>query len=306
MMAFQALDPAPSALAVMPEGTRALRVQANGLDFEVFELGTGDRLALCLHGFPEHALSWRHQMPVLAGLGYRVWAVNQRGYGGSSRPPRVADYDIGHLMRDVAALIEASGARETVLIAHDWGAIVAWCFAARAIRPITRLVIMNVPHPERYRARLWHPSQLRKSWYVLYFQIPGLAEWIGARDGARAAGEVFVRAGGDPARFPPEIRAAYRREAARPGALTAMINWYRAAFRGGLKRQYALGFPMIEAPTLLIWGEADIALDKETTYGTERHVRDLTIRYLPGVSHWVQQDAPEAVNALLTEFLGPS
>src|ERR1700733_2012746 len=147
-------------------------VEANGMRFEVLEEGAGDRLALCLHGFPEHAVSWRHQMPVLVGMGYRVWAVNQRGYGRSSRPGQVADYALHHLIDDVAALIDASGARSVTLIGHDWGAMVAWCVAATRKRPLERLVIMNVPHPLCFRAALKHWRQRRKSWYMAFFQLP--------------------------------------------------------------------------------------------------------------------------------------
>jgi pimeloyl-ACP methyl ester carboxylesterase len=106
-------------------------VEANGLRFEVLEEGTGDRLALCLHGFPEHAISWRYQIPVLAGMGDRVWAVNQRGYGRTTRRTQVAHYAPPHLVDDVTALINAASAKNVVLIGHDWGAMVAWCFAAQ-------------------------------------------------------------------------------------------------------------------------------------------------------------------------------
>src|SRR5262249_57021008 len=110
-------------------------VEANGLRFEVLEQGTGDRLALCLHGFPEHAISWRHQIPVLAGMGYRVLAVNQRGYGRTTRPTQVADYAPPHLLGDVTALIEAARGKNVVLIGHDLGAMVAWCVSAPHPRP---------------------------------------------------------------------------------------------------------------------------------------------------------------------------
>src|SRR5438094_255194 len=112
-------------------------INANGLRFETLTCGDpqSDTLALCLHGFPEVNLSWREQMPMLAGLGYRVWAPNQRGYGLSTRPPHMRDYAIEHLMADVAGLIDASQAKRVVLLGHDWGGIVAWAFAARRIRP---------------------------------------------------------------------------------------------------------------------------------------------------------------------------
>jgi epoxide hydrolase 4 len=122
-------------------------VEANGIRFELAECGSGDRLALCLHGFPEINYSWRYQMPLLAAKGWRVWAPNLRGYGASDKPHGVNAYRLNTLAQDVAALIDESGAKEVMLIAHDWGAIIAWHFAILKLRPLTRLVIMNVPHP---------------------------------------------------------------------------------------------------------------------------------------------------------------
>src|SRR5712692_5607259 len=113
------------------ESYHTIRVAANGISFVVLEAGSGDRLALCLHGFPEHAVSWRHQMPLLARLGYRVWAPNLRGYGGTDSPREVAAYRIDVLVDDVAGLIRASGARETLVIGHDWGGALAWTLAMR-------------------------------------------------------------------------------------------------------------------------------------------------------------------------------
>lgn len=279
-----------------------ISIEANGLRFEIVQRGAGDRLALCLHGFPEHAISWRHQLPMLAGLGYRAWAPNQRGYGGTTRPPRVSDYGLDKLIADVAGLIDASGARSTVLIGHDWGAFVAWCFAARNLRPLEALIILNVPHPQRYLLSLRRWRQLRKSWYVLFFQLPWLPEWLMTRRDARAVRDMFIRTGGDPTRFPADVLDVFRQAALAPGAPRAMLNWYRAAFRGGLLRA-AWSMPRIDTRTLMIWGERDVALDKLTTRGTGRHVRDLTLRFLPAASHWVQQDAPETVNAMIAAFL---
>lgn len=277
-------------------------VDANGLRFEVYVAGeaTG-RLALCLHGFPEHAWSWRYQAPLLAEMGYEVWAPNLRGYGNSSRPARVEDYAIEHLLADVAALIDASGAREVVLLAHDWGAVIAWYFAMRKLRPLARLVIMNVPHPVPMQRELRHWAQLRKSWYAFFFQIPGLPEWMLGR---RPMGELFRTTAAHPERFTPADLDVFSRNAADPAARRAMVNYYRALMRGGARRQAALGYPVIDVPTLMVWGEDDMALTKATTYGTEAYVADLEIHYLPGISHWVQQDAPDEVNALLRAWLG--
>ncbi len=278
-------------------------VDANGLRFEVDKCGEGKRLAICLHGFPEHSFSWRYQLPMLADLGYQAWAPNLRGYGLSSRPDRLEAYAIETLMEDVAQLIDASGCEETIMLAHDWGAVIAWYFAIRQTRPLEHLVICNVPHPQAMsQAMGW--EQLKKSWYVLFFQIPGLPEALLGRDSAAGMAEVMRSSSAAPERFPDEVGEVYRRNAAQPGALTAMVNYYRALVRGGgAKRQRDLGFPLIETPTLMVWGEDDVALTKATTYGTEDYVRDLTIRYLPRVSHWVQQEQPEIVNEMISAFL---
>jgi len=279
-------------------------VKANGLRFHVATCGDGDRLALCLHGFPECWYSWRHQLPQLAQLGYRVWAPDLRGYGQTDRPTQLADYAIERLLDDVAGLIDASGARSTLLVAHDWGAVIAWYFAMRQPRTLERLVIMNVPHPAVMERVIRAPRQLLRSWYVLFFQVPRVPEWVMGWDHARAIGDAFRNMAVDKTRFPDEVLDVYRDNAAAPGALNAMVNYYRTLVRGGgAGRQRRLGYPPIDTPTLMIWGERDAALGKDTTYGTDAYVRNLTLRYLPGVSHWVQQEAPEVVNAMLAAWL---
>jgi pimeloyl-ACP methyl ester carboxylesterase len=286
-------------LLSMATEIRTERVRANDLEFEVHTCGSGDRLALFLHGFPEHAHSWRHQMPALAELGYRVWAPCLRGYGSSDRPKRTRDYHIDHLKADVAGLIDASGAKETVLIAHDWGGAIAWAFAIEQVRPLSRLIVMNMPHPKIFLRALFRWPQMRRSWYVGFFQLPWLPELaLGARK-AKAIGNTFYSMAIDKSRFPREVTDFYSEQARAPGALTAMLSYYRANFRGKRPRYSNV----IETPTLLLWGEEDAALGKELTIGTDELVRDLTVRYLPGVSHWVQQEAPETVNAMMTAWL---
>lgn len=275
-------------------------VEANGLRFEVYMCGQGERLALCLHGFPEHAFSWRAQLPLLAELGYRAWAPNLRGYGETSKPEGVAHYAMGNLLDDVAGLIDASGVQEVVLIGHDWGGVIAWEFARRKIRHLTKLVIMNAPHPTLFARGIRSAAQLRRSWYVFFFQLPWLPEWVFGRNGARAIAAAFRGMAVDKSRFPEEVLAVYRRNALRPGALRAMINYYRAAFR---KPSRAGARDVISTPTLVIWGEEDAALGKELNNGLEELVSTCCLRYLPGVSHWVQQEAPEKVNAILSAWL---
>lgn len=289
-------------LAVMSDAIRYETVSANGLSFHVAAMGEGDRLVLCLHGFPESSFSFRHQLPMFAKLGYRAWAPDLRGYGKSSRPIGVDEYTMEKLEADVAGLIDAARAREVVLVGHDWGGGIAWSFAAHHVRPIDRLIVMNCPHPRCFEKGIRRPRQLLRSWYMFFFQLPRVPElYLGARHAERVA-RAFRGMAVDKSKFPDDVLAVYRDQASVPGALTAMINYYRAMFRG-FSRLRGRGFQPIHVPTLLVWGEADTALGKELTFDTRRYVTDLTIRYLPNVSHWVQQEAPDAVNGLIEEWL---
>jgi epoxide hydrolase 4 len=282
-------------------GARRLMVPANGLAFEVFEAGEGDRLALLLHGFPQHAVSFRHQIPLLAGLGYKVWAVNQRGYGGSSRPRDRAAYGLSHLTEDVAGLIDASGARSVLLAGHDWGALVGWTFAIRRLRPLEKLVILNVPHPLCYLRALRTWRQRVMSWYVGFFQLPWLPERLLGAGNGKVLARAMRRDASRPGAFPDDVLAIYRANVSAPGAAAAMLNWYRAAGRDILTAR-DLAAP-IGVPVLVIWGERDVALSLACLEGTEDYVSDLRIARLPGISHWVQEDAPDEVNRLIGAFV---
>ncbi len=280
-------------------------VEANGIRFGVREeVGSGERgLALCLHGFPESSHSWRHLLPTLAALGYRAWAPDLRGYGASDKPPRTEDYAIEVLMDDVGGLIAAAGAERATILSHDWGGLIAWHVAMRRPELVERLIVMNLPHPACLAREIRHGRQLRKLWYVAAFQIPGLAERQLAQDGFRRIDNAFTATAVHPERFTEDDLRAYRESAAQPGALRGMLAYYRAFVRGGGgRRQQRLGYPTIEAPTLVIWGEHDLALEKATTIGTDRYVHDLTLRYV-NASHWVQQDAPEVVDAMVRAWL---
>ena len=283
---------------------QTIRVRANGIDFEVFTAGEGNKLALCLHGFPECAFSWRFQMPLLVQLGYRVWAPNLRGYGATDSPWEINAYRLETLVEDVAALIRVSGANEIVLIAHDWGGLLAWLLVTWQPSLVQRLVVCNLPHPACFLREVKRPVQFFRSWYVLFFQIPWLPEALLRANGAKAVGEAIRRTARDPSRFPDEVLAVYRQNAARPGGLRAMINWYRALLRcGGAARLRKQKWPVIQGPTLLIWGDADTALSVRNLSGTEQYVSDLTLRVLAGVSHWVQQEDADSVNSLLVQWL---
>jgi epoxide hydrolase 4 len=282
-------------------------VEANGLTFETLVAGVGGKkFALLLHGFPESNISWRFQIPLLVSLGYEVWAPNLRGYGQSSRPQSIEAYQLRHLVADVAGLIDAGAqGRPTTLMAHDWGAIIAWAFAADNGRPLEHLVIMNVPHPARMIEGLRTWQQIKKSWYIFFFQIPWLPEALIGRNGAAVIKRVFYDMALDKTHFTPDVLEAYRATAALPGALNAMINYYRASARSTDFARYRRDVvEPITTPTLMIWGEADTALGVELTDHHDGLVTNMTLKRLPNVSHWVQQEAPETVNAILTHWLG--
>jgi epoxide hydrolase 4 len=280
--------------------------EANGQRLETLIAGKGgNKLAVLLHGFPESNHSWRFQIPLLVKLGYEVWAPNLRGYGHSSKPPNMRDYAIEHLIEDVAQLIDqASNGRTVTLIAHDWGALIAWAFAASNLRPLERLVILNVPHPARLAEGLRTWRQLKKSWYVFFFQLPRLPERLLAAGEARAIGRAFSALAMDQTNFGPEVLQVYRETALIPGALTAMVNYYRAAAQTpGFANFAREKVAEITVPTLMIWGEEDLALGVELTDGYDGLVQDFTLVRLKGVGHWVQQEAPEKVNAHLKAWL---
>jgi pimeloyl-ACP methyl ester carboxylesterase len=283
---------------------RTEQVHTRGLTFEVAIAGdaSSEKLALLLHGFPECAYSWRHQMPLLAKLGYKVWAPNLRGYGKTDRPLAISDYAVDKLEQDVADLVEASGCKSTLLIGHDWGGAVAWNAAIYHPQLFEKLVVMNVPHPACFRKGLGTFKQLKKSWYMLFFGVPKLPELALSMRGYDEVGRVFRDMAVHKERFSDEVLDVFKRNAAEPGALTAMLNYYRA-MPHAMRLAQERGMPKIEIPTLLLWGEQDAALGKELTYGTREHVSDLTLRYIPDASHWVQQDAPETVNAMLEAWL---
>jgi len=278
---------------------RVMMLKANGLEFACDVAGEGPDVALCLHGFPESRFSWRYQLPVLAQAGWRAVAPDLRGYGGSSRPTGKAAYHIDHLVDDVVGMFDALGARRKLLIAHDWGAVIAWVTAMRRAVDLDGLVIMNVPHPTVFGDVLRsHGPQKLKSWYVAFFQIPWLPEFLLRQNRAAGIAKAFLNMAVDKGMFPPDVLEVYRQNALIPGALTAMINYYRANLK-----ILDEASPPIDVPTLMLWGEEDQALDIRLTEGYGLHVRDFRLVRFPMVSHWVQQEAPDAVNAAMLAWM---
>jgi pimeloyl-ACP methyl ester carboxylesterase len=258
-----------------------------------------------LHGFPEFWYAWRHQLPALADAGYRVVAPDLPGYNTSDKPPRVRDYRPSVLARDVADLIVALGAGSATVAGHDWGGALAWLLAMQYPERIQRLVVLNAPHPIRFLKGLTSPRQLRRSWYILAFQLPWLPERLIAARDFRALRRAFGRQPTRPGAFTAQDIDRYVAAAAQPGALRAAINYYRAAVRANPLAQ-AHSLRRVDIPTLVIWGDQDRYLGPELAEPDPAWVPDVRVERIPQASHWVQADAPERVNQLMVEFLQPS
>jgi pimeloyl-ACP methyl ester carboxylesterase len=263
--------------------------------------GSGPLIVL-LHGFPEFWYSWRLQIPFLAGLGYTVVAPDLRGYNKSDKPR--AGYSVANLLRDIVGLIRGLGKEEAIIVGHDWGGALAWAFAATYPQMTERLIVLNAPHPNALLRELRNPQQLRKSWYILALQIPWLPEYLLGRNHAEAVGRMIYRAAVQKDAFPPPVLERYRAAMSKPDALRSSISYYRALFRHPSRQMNSE--TKIVVPTLLIWGEQDIALDSALTRGLDRWVPNIQVRRIPDSGHWVQQEKPDLVNKWIAEFLsGP-
>ncbi|HEX5269697.1 MAG TPA: alpha/beta fold hydrolase [Gemmataceae bacterium] len=259
-------------------------------------------LCLALHGFPEFWYAWRHQLPALAAAGFRAIAPDLRGYNLSGKPRGVTRYGVAHLVADAAGLVRATGHPRAAVVGHDWGGAVAWALAMRHPELVERLVVLNAPHPAAYLRELRTPSQLLRSWYVFFFQLPGLPEWFLRRHEFAFLDRALRRQVVRPGAFTDEDVRLYKEALGRPGALTAALNYYRALFRGGLRRAREQVRP-VTAPTLLLWGEQDRYLTPRLTEGLEPWVPDLRVERFADASHWLHAEWPERVNRLTVEFL---
>ena len=267
------------------------------------EAGEGP-LVVLLHGFPEFWYSWRGQIDGLAQAGLRVVAPDLRGYNRSSKPEGVGAYDLDRLSADVAALIAERGEERACVAGHDWGGGVAWSTAMNHPEVVSRLAILNSPHPRRFIEQLRNPRQLARSWYWLWFQVPWIPERAVRADRWRAFRYAFEH-DARPGAFTSEDIERYVEAWSQPGALTATMNYYRAALRRSPWATEARLRP-IEAPTRVIWGERDRYLDPAVAEPHPGDVPNLEqVIRLPEASHWVQHDEPARVTQLLAEFFAP-
>jgi pimeloyl-ACP methyl ester carboxylesterase len=292
------------------------QLAVNGIELHVAECGAGP-LVLLLHGWPELWWSWRHQLPVLAAAGYRAVAPDQRGYGRSSRPERVEDYDIVHLGGDIVALIDALGEERAVVVGHDWGAIVAWYLGQAVPERLAGLAALSVPfwpRPPRPPTAMWKELFGDRFFYMLHFQTPGVADaQLDADPGAslrlvmrRVSQDVFDGT----AEVPPVFKwmsddefAVYEAEFRRTG-FTGGLNWYRNLDRNWELTAETAG-RKIDVPTMFLAGERDpvqLFIPREPMREWVGDLREFVL--VPGAGHWIQQERPQETNDALLRFLG--
>lgn len=284
----------------MGDEIRFNRAQINGLDIHYAEAGAADAPpVILLHGFPEFWAGWRAQIPALAAAGFRVIAPDQRGYNLSGKPKGVAAYDLDRLVEDVIGLADHFGLNKVKLVGHDWGASVVWWLATTRPERLDRMVAINAPHPTLWlKAMREDKEQRRKSRYVQMFRLPWLPEAMMRSRNYKGLYDGLVSSS-RPGTFTTEGLADYRAAWSRPGALTAMVNWYRAL----LKKRMPEALPWIEAPALVIWGLDDqfgAVSGAEASLALCEKGQKL---FIEGATHWVHHEEPGRVNAALIEFL---
>ncbi|MFC4880130.1 alpha/beta fold hydrolase [Halostagnicola sp. GCM10023243] len=272
----------------------------NGVRLHAVTAGDADDpLVVLLHGFPEFWYAWREQIEPLVEAGYRVVVPDQRGYNLSEKPQDVRAYQLRDLSRDIVDLIASEGRETAHVVGHDWGGAVGWDLALRYPDVVDRLAIINAPHPVAFRQQLAsNPEQLRRSWYVLAFQLPWLPEGL-CRVGDFRLLERALRETASPGTFAEAELAHYRRAWGREGALTGMLNWYRALAR------YPPDAPRdpLEQPTVVVWGEEDEALVPELGLASVQFCERGRLERLPETSHWVPHEEPERTTDLLLDHL---
>ncbi len=268
-----------------------MQVDSSGVTIDVQVEGTGAPVVL-LHGFPDSKRLWAKQVPALVDAGFQVIVPDQRGYGASDKPPEVDAYAVALLAIDVIAILDALSIERAHVVGHDWGAAVAWATAAFAPERVDHLVALSVGHPSSFAAA--GAAQREKSWYMLLFQFPGVAEhWLSADDWAGM--REFARH--------PDVDAVIG-DLARDGSLTTGLNWYRANITPESFVGPPLALPPIQAPTMGVWSTGDFALTEgQMTGSAEFCTGGFRYERIDGPGHWMQLEAAATINALLLDFL---
>ncbi|NJM48421.1 MAG: alpha/beta hydrolase [Alkalinema sp. RU_4_3] len=273
-------------------------IETNNVRLHYVAQGEGP-LVVLLHGFPEFWYSWRHQIPALAKH-FRVVVPDLRGYNDSEKPR--SGYDINTLTQDVQGLITALGYQHAHVVGHDWGGAIAWNFAQRFPEMLDRLAVLNAPHPQRFvQGLVGNLDQVRRSWYMLAFQVPALPEWLIQNNLSQFVETVFQGLATRKAAFPKETARLYEAALSKPGAVVAALNYYRQMVD---PRGWMTAVIPVQSPTLVLWGEEDAVLSRSLVGDMVRFVAaPVRVLMVPNCGHWVQQEAPQTVNRELLNFL---
>jgi pimeloyl-ACP methyl ester carboxylesterase len=273
-------------------------IAAGGLPLNVRQAGAaGNPILILLHGFPESSRAWRKVLRPLGERGLHVLAPDMRGYGESAAPDGVDAYALDLLVADVLALADAFGAATFALAGHDWGGIVAWAVAARHPERVRRLVILNAPHADTMKREMRrHPAQLLRSWYVGFFQFPLVPEKTLSAFRFRALRRSLTQTS-RPGAFDAADIAAYAEEWARPGRLTAMLNYYRAL------RLPRAPLGRITVPALILWGMKDRFLGSHLATAAAAMCEDARIVRFDKDTHWLQHESPRQIVTEITAFM---
>lgn len=266
------------------------RVEVDGVGIHYEVTGEG-RAVVLLHGFPDSGRLWRNQVPALAGAGFKVIVPDLRGYGGSDRPEAVAAYALPVLAGDVLAVLADAGESRAHVVGHDWGAALAWGLGSLTPDNVDHLAVLSVGFPTTFRRTL---EQLEKSWYMLLFQFPGIAEqWLRDDDWRN------FRWWG---RHPDADAVIAELEA--NGSLTPGLNYYRANVGPESLVGPPMELPPVQAPTMGVWSTGDFALtETQMTDSAQNVTGPWRYERVEGAGHWMQLEAPDEVTRLLLDFL---
>lgn len=282
------------------DGVKCQFVKTNGITLHVAAAGPEDGpLLVLLHGFPEFWYGWKNQIKPLADAGYRVIAPDQRGYNLSDKPDGIDSYRIDTLRDDIIGLITQFTDGKAIVIGHDWGGAVAWHLASTRPDYVEKLIAINIPHPHIMKTVTpVYPPQWLKSSYIAFFQLPDIPE-ASLKENDYETLDKAIGLSTRPEIFSSDDVSRYKEAWNQPGALTAMLNWYRALRKGSLAEK-----PAYEtAPYRMIWGMEDRFLSRRLAKETERRCSNGHLIFVDEASHWINHEKPAIVNQLILEYL---
>eukprot|EP01120_Amphizonella_sp_Union-15-10_P011869 TRINITY_DN515_c0_g3_i2.p1 TRINITY_DN515_c0_g3~~TRINITY_DN515_c0_g3_i2.p1 ORF type:complete len:333 (+),score=32.39 TRINITY_DN515_c0_g3_i2:48-1046(+) len=276
--------------------------KVNGRTLQVIEKGPKDgRLIIFLHGFPETAIMWRYHIDYFASKGWRVLAPDQCGYNNSAKPESPNDYKLDVLAKDIFELITIHAkSSSAVLVGHDWGSFVAWHVSGLYPEIISKTITINAPNPLIGNS-FYQGTQLLRSWYIFFFQIPYISEWKVQKDDWSIL--LYFLGTSEPGSFSSDLIQEYKN--VWKTSITTMINWYRAILRSNFLFENPT-YKSIEVPTLMIWGSRDVFLESWLADLSVQPTicKNCQLKYL-NASHWVPEELPEITNRLIDEFINP-